>query len=55
MGDGGMLMSLGELDAPVRHGVPLLILVMNDSARSSGPAPGSSACWPTSAAARAHG
>jgi thiamine pyrophosphate-dependent acetolactate synthase large subunit-like protein len=32
MGDGGMLMSLGELDAPVRHGLPLLIVVLNDSA-----------------------
>jgi thiamine pyrophosphate-dependent acetolactate synthase large subunit-like protein len=32
MGDGGMMMSLGELDTPVRYGTPLLIAVMNDSA-----------------------
>ncbi len=32
VGDGGLLMSLGELDAAPEIGVPLLIVVMNDDA-----------------------
>ncbi|HZU06779.1 MAG TPA: thiamine pyrophosphate-binding protein [Chloroflexota bacterium] len=32
IGDGGMMMSLGELDTIVRYQVPLLIVVMNDAA-----------------------
>ena len=32
MGDGGMMMSLGELDTLVRYQVPMLVAVMNDSA-----------------------
>ena len=32
VGDGGLFMSLGELETAVRHDVPLLIVVMNDSA-----------------------
>lgn len=31
VGDGGLLMSLGELDAAVHLGLPLLIVVMNDA------------------------
>jgi acetolactate synthase I/II/III large subunit len=31
-GDGGFMMTLGELDTAIRAGVPLLILVFNDSA-----------------------
>jgi thiamine pyrophosphate-dependent acetolactate synthase large subunit-like protein len=31
VGDGGLLMSLGELDASVHLGMPLLIVVMNDA------------------------
>ena len=31
VGDGGLLMSLGELDAAVHLGIPLLIVVMNDA------------------------
>ena len=30
VGDGGLLMSLGELDAAARLGLPLLVVVMND-------------------------
>jgi thiamine pyrophosphate-dependent acetolactate synthase large subunit-like protein len=32
VGDGGLLMSLGEIDAAVNLGVPLLVVVMNDAA-----------------------
>lgn len=32
VGDGGLMMSLGELDTIVRSGQPLLVIVMNDSA-----------------------
>ena len=32
IGDGGLLMSLGELDSIVAQRVPLLILIMNDHA-----------------------
>jgi thiamine pyrophosphate-dependent acetolactate synthase large subunit-like protein len=32
VGDGGLLMSLGELDAAVNLGVPLLVVVVNDAA-----------------------
>jgi len=32
VGDGGLMMSLGELDTAVRVGLPLLIVVMNDAA-----------------------
>ena len=32
MGDGGLLMTLGELETTVREGVPLVIVVMNDCA-----------------------
>ncbi|MDP3767512.1 MAG: thiamine pyrophosphate-dependent enzyme, partial [Dehalococcoidia bacterium] len=32
IGDGGMMMSLGELDTIVRYKAPMLIVVMNDSA-----------------------
>lgn len=32
VGDGGLLMSLGELDAAIRLGLPLLIVIMNDAA-----------------------
>ena len=35
IGDGGLFMSLGELETAVRHSVPLLIVVMNDSAYGS--------------------
>ncbi len=35
IGDGGLMMSLGELETAVRHNVPLLIVVMNDSAYGS--------------------
>lgn len=35
IGDGGLFMSLGELETAVRHDVPLLIVVMNDSAYGS--------------------
>jgi thiamine pyrophosphate-dependent acetolactate synthase large subunit-like protein len=31
VGDGGLLMSLGELDATVRLGTPVLVVVMNDA------------------------
>jgi thiamine pyrophosphate-dependent acetolactate synthase large subunit-like protein len=31
IGDGGLLMSLGEIDAAIHLGVPMLIVVMNDS------------------------
>ena len=31
VGDGGLLMSLGELDAAVHLGIPLLVVVMNDA------------------------
>ncbi|HET7478455.1 MAG TPA: thiamine pyrophosphate-binding protein [Rubrobacteraceae bacterium] len=31
VGDGGLLMSLGELDAAVQLGAPLLVVVMNDA------------------------
>ena len=31
VGDGGLLMSLGELDATIQLGVPLLIVIMNDA------------------------
>lgn len=31
VGDGGLLMSLGELDSAVRLGLPILIVVMNDA------------------------
>ena len=31
VGDGGLLMSLGELDAAIQLGVPLLIVIMNDA------------------------
>jgi thiamine pyrophosphate-dependent acetolactate synthase large subunit-like protein len=32
LGDGGTMMTLGELDTAVRYDLPILILVMNDSA-----------------------
>ena len=32
VGDGGLLMSLGELETAVRHGLPLLVVVYNDAA-----------------------
>ena len=32
VGDGGLLMSLGEVDAAVNLGVPVLVVVMNDAA-----------------------
>lgn len=32
VGDGGMLMSLGEIDAAVHLGLPLLVVVINDAA-----------------------
>jgi thiamine pyrophosphate-dependent acetolactate synthase large subunit-like protein len=32
VGDGGLLMSLGEIDAAVNLGVPVLVVVMNDAA-----------------------
>ncbi len=32
VGDGGLLMSLGEIDAAVNLGVPMLVVVMNDAA-----------------------
>jgi thiamine pyrophosphate-dependent acetolactate synthase large subunit-like protein len=32
VGDGGLLMSLGELDAAINLGVPLLVVVINDAA-----------------------
>ncbi len=32
LGDGGLLMSLGELDAAIHLGLPMLIVVMNDAA-----------------------
>ncbi|MGI9622849.1 MAG: thiamine pyrophosphate-binding protein [Acidimicrobiales bacterium] len=35
IGDGGLFMSLGELETAVRHDVPLLVVVMNDSAYGS--------------------
>lgn len=35
IGDGGLFMSLGELETAVRYNVPLLIVVMNDSAYGS--------------------
>ncbi len=31
VGDGGLLMSVGELDAAVQLGIPLLVVVMNDA------------------------
>ena len=31
VGDGGLLMSLGELDATIQLGLPLLIVIMNDA------------------------
>ncbi len=31
VGDGGLLMSLGELDAAIQLGVPLLVVIMNDA------------------------
>lgn len=34
-GDGGMLMSLGDLDTVVRYGIPLSIIIMNDAAYGS--------------------
>jgi thiamine pyrophosphate-dependent acetolactate synthase large subunit-like protein len=35
IGDGGLFMSLGELETAIRHEVPILIVVMNDSAYGS--------------------
>ncbi len=35
IGDGGLFMSLGEIETAVRYDVPLLIVVMNDSAYGS--------------------
>jgi acetolactate synthase-1/2/3 large subunit len=35
IGDGGLFMSLGELETAVRYGTPMLIVVMNDSAYGS--------------------
>jgi thiamine pyrophosphate-dependent acetolactate synthase large subunit-like protein len=35
IGDGGLFMSLGEIETAVRHDVPLVIMVMNDSAYGS--------------------
>jgi thiamine pyrophosphate-dependent acetolactate synthase large subunit-like protein len=35
IGDGGLFMSLGELETAVRYEVPILIVVMNDSAYGS--------------------
>lgn len=35
IGDGGLFMSLGEIETALRHDVPLLIVVMNDSAYGS--------------------
>lgn len=32
IGDGGLMMSLGELDAAVHHELPLLVVVVNDAA-----------------------
>lgn len=32
IGDGGLLMSLGELDTAVRYGLPILVVVYNDEA-----------------------
>src|SRR5262249_54590542 len=32
IGDGGLMMSLGELDSIIRYGLPVLVVVMNDSA-----------------------
>ena len=32
VGDGGLLMSLGELDAAIQLGVPMLVVIMNDAA-----------------------
>jgi thiamine pyrophosphate-dependent acetolactate synthase large subunit-like protein len=32
LGDGGLLMSLGEIDAAIHLGLPMLIVVMNDAA-----------------------
>jgi thiamine pyrophosphate-dependent acetolactate synthase large subunit-like protein len=32
IGDGGLLMALGELETAVRHHIPLLIVVLNDAA-----------------------
>jgi thiamine pyrophosphate-dependent acetolactate synthase large subunit-like protein len=31
VGDGGLLMSLGELDAAIQLGIPLLVVIMNDA------------------------
>jgi len=35
VGDGGLFMSLGELETAVRYGLPLLVVVMNDNAYGS--------------------
>ena len=35
IGDGGLLMSLGELETAVRYQLPILIVVMNDAAYGS--------------------
>ncbi len=35
LGDGGLLMSLGEIDAAIHLGLPMLIVVMNDAAYSA--------------------
>lgn len=35
VGDGGMFMSLGELETAVRYGLPLIVVVMNDAAYGS--------------------
>ncbi|MHB1138240.1 MAG: thiamine pyrophosphate-binding protein [Microthrixaceae bacterium] len=35
VGDGGLFMSLGELETAVRHDLPLLVVVMNDNAYGS--------------------
>lgn len=35
IGDGGLLMSLGDLETAIRHGGPLLIFVLNDAAYGS--------------------
>lgn len=32
IGDGGLLMSLGELDAAIHLGLPVLVVVINDAA-----------------------
>jgi thiamine pyrophosphate-dependent acetolactate synthase large subunit-like protein len=35
VGDSGMLMTLGDLDIPIREGIPMLVVCMNDEALGS--------------------